>query len=1367
MEHDSSHQGPTVPTLPTVRATVGKTPIITVRLGGVPVSCLVDTGSVVTTVTSAFFERHLRHLVGDPESPLSWLKLRAANGLEMPYEGFLTMDVEVNGHVLPSRGILVTKHSPSACDGLVGTNVLQDLPEYSHLFDNSDKKECHVESGCVRIAGSSSIRVTAGSVVDVPVTGNVVGAEVLVEPLMTPLPGNLSLCRTVVDTTSGGCFVRVVNFGEHDIWLKPKTPIGTALCVEVVPPRVELAVSSTEVVVTSGEQSSSDIDWLEDLDLSEFAGTDEQRRKVKELFVKYKHVFAADDLDLGYASATRHRIPTTDDVPVRQPYRRIPPNQLDEVRTHIQGLLKKGIIQASKSDYASPIVLVRKKSGDLRLCVDYRSVNAKTKKDAFPLPRIEESMDALSGAKIFSVLDLQSAYNQVEVAEEDRPKTAFTTPFGLFEYLRMPFGLCNAPSTFQRLMQQAFDGDIFNILLVYLDDIIVFSKNVEDHLTRLERVFQRLQEFGLKLELRKCKFFQKEVSYLGHRISADGVATCPDKVDAVKTWPVPTTVRELRAFLGLASYYRRYVKGFAAIAAPLHKVVGECSSSAKVGESVKGQKSGRKARSPPITSAWTEECQKAFDQLKEALTTAPILGYADSRLPFILEVDASFHGLGAVLSQDQAGKKRVVAYASRGLRPTERNMQNYSSKKLELLALKWAMAEKFRDYLLGSTVVVYTDNNPLTYIQTKAKLPAIEQRWVADLAPFNFQIKYKPGIKNGNADGLSRMGPRQDVTDVDDIHEIVDVLGMYLTGTEDSDGCASTPEAVEMGSEEAAEVMATVLDGTCIPLVLRRNLLKAASHLVKQQVAHVGQENAIPEAVLTLPQYTPQSMRELQMKDEVIGPLFRAFEAKSQPRGREWKALPRKTKLLLKHWPKLEVQNGVLFKRLQHNVRGECEQLLVPECLQDTVIKQHHDHLGHQGTDRVDALIRQKYFWTGLYDDVKEWLDDCGRCTLAKMPHVKTRTPMGSILASRPLEVLAIDFTTLEPSSNGLEHVLVMTDVFTKYTVAVPARDQKATTVARILVNEWFFHYGVPLRIHSDRGRNFESTLIAELCKWYGITKSRTTPGHPQGNGQVERFNRTLHNLLRTLSVEKKKRWHEHIKEVVYAYNVTPHASTGMSPFYLMFGRDARMPSDIQLGVEKTSEEEDWLSVHQTRLQKAFEQANQQLKTAALARKLIFDRKAVDAPLRIGERVFLRLFTPGRAKIQDFWKDRVFRVVGKVGDNDVYEVEPADGFGSKRTVNRKDLQVCNEEELGRPPLRDLLVPRPARVIPPRDASSESSEDSSDEEPAVEVEWPTREQAPMPAVVDGSPNLGKEHFVRRTIRTNAGREPDRYGNPVRS
>ncbi|KRY64941.1 Retrovirus-related Pol polyprotein from transposon 17.6 [Trichinella pseudospiralis] len=372
------------------------------------------------------------------------------------------------------------------------------------------------------------------------------------------------------------------------------------------------------------------------------------------------------------------------------------------------------VIEPSCGPWSSPIVLVKKKDGLYHFCVDYPKLNHHTKKDAHPIPEIEETLQRLgqlSGATWFSTLDLASGYWQVEVAEEDKEKTAFTTPFGLYQFRVMRFGLCNAPATFQRLMETVLCGLHWTTCMVYLDDVIVFSKDAAEHLEKLDEVFSRLQGAGLKIKSTKCKLFQERVKYLNHIVSRDGVQPDPEKIKAVEQWPTPRCAKELQQFLGLASYYRRFVKGFPQLAEPLHRF------------SEKGK-----------WWNWTDQSHPNF------------------KIPFVVDTDASGDGLGAVLSQIIAGQERVVAFASCTLSKPERK---YCATRREMLALVWAL-KQFRCFLYGRRFTVRTDHGSLTWLRNFKEPEGQVARWLEQLAEFDFEVIHCPGRKHHNADALFR-----------------------------------------------------------------------------------------------------------------------------------------------------------------------------------------------------------------------------------------------------------------------------------------------------------------------------------------------------------------------------------------------------------------------------------------------------------------------------------------------------------------------------------------------------------------------------------------------------------------------------------
>ena len=411
-------------------------------------------------------------------------------------------------------------------------------------------------------------------------------------------------------------------------------------------------------------------------------------------------------------------------------------------RRHLKEMLEIGAIRKSNSPWASVVVLVRKKDGSLRFCINLHKLNAHTIKDAYSLLRIDETLDCLGGSVIFTSLDLKSGYWQVEMDEMSKQLTAFTVgPLGFYECERMPFSSTNAPATFQRLMESCLGDLHLNWCIIYLDDIFVFSETPKEHIKKLRGVFSKLVQAGLKSKPKKCKFFKSRISYLGHIVSSSGIETDPRKVEVVKTWAIPKTVTDVRSFLGFINYYRRFIKDYAKVARPLNALI-----------------SGENASKKKKLIEWNADCQKAFDELKKLCTSAPIFAYANYKKEFQLHTDASELGLGGVLYQkDDQGNQRVIAYASQSLTQTERN---YLAHKLEFLALKWVVTDRFHEYLYGGKFNMYTDNNPLTYILTSAKLDACGQRWIASLTSYDFGLFYKTGKTNVDADALSHI-PRK------------------------------------------------------------------------------------------------------------------------------------------------------------------------------------------------------------------------------------------------------------------------------------------------------------------------------------------------------------------------------------------------------------------------------------------------------------------------------------------------------------------------------------------------------------------------------------------------------------------------------
>ena len=376
---------------------------------------------------------------------------------------------------------------------------------------------------------------------------------------------------------------------------------------------------------------------------------DEQKDKIKDLVIRFQELFLSPDGKLGTTDLVKHTIDTGDAKPIKIPLRRVPIKQKEIIDQEINKMLTDDIIEPSNSPWSSPILLCLKKDNTWRFCIDYRKLNQLTRKDAYPLPRIDTSLDSLGGNKWFSTIDMASGYWQCSVDEKDKPKTAFSCHRGLFQFKVMPFGLCNAPSCFERLMDLVLKGYQWERCLCYLDDVIIFGPTFEKACENLEFVFERFRQANLKLKAKKCALFQHQVLFLGHVISEQGISCDPSKIEVVKDWPTPTNVNEIRSFLGLAGYYRRFIPDFSE------------KSSALTNLTKKG-----------VHFEWTKQCQESFEILKQKLISAPVLSYPSENGQFILDSDASGHAIGAVLSQIQNGEEKVIAFASKMLSESQK-----------------------------------------------------------------------------------------------------------------------------------------------------------------------------------------------------------------------------------------------------------------------------------------------------------------------------------------------------------------------------------------------------------------------------------------------------------------------------------------------------------------------------------------------------------------------------------------------------------------------------------------------------------------------------------------------------------------------
>ena len=1100
---------------------------------GKELSLLIDSGADVTIISSTFVQKLESGKI--PNLEKKELNLVSASGDPIPYHGECEMPIKLGKHNLVHKvlvgdirydGILgldfMTQHS---CDILVKKMCLRvkgkNLP--CHRYSNV------VLNTCCRIAIQEDITVPPCSELIAP--GRALGpisntCTALVEP-NPKFVGKyeIFIARELVNPCRGDLPIRLMNISDDEIKIHKNSIVAHMEEVET------LNVGTQEVeTLGMGTQNVGSIQignpdtQMEELELPEhlFNLFQESSKELgesdkiglKNLLLKYRDSFSKSSQDMGLTDIVEHQIFTQNVPPIKQVPRRIPLAKMDDVDREIKDMLDKGVIEESDSPWSSPIVLVKKKDNTLRFCIDYRKLNEVTLRDSHPIPRIDTTLDALSGSKYYSTVDLKSGYWQVKVAEQDRAKTAFSIPGGgHWQFVTMPFGLCNAPATFERLMERILAKLSWKICMVYLDDIIIMSATIREHLENLDQVFSRLREANLKMNPKKCKLLQKKVTYLGYIISENGIGTDPEKISAVENWPTPSNLRDVRSFLGLCSYYRKFVGHFADIAKPLHKLT---------------QKNHK--------FEWTTDCQEAFDKLKRALTSSPILSYPQPNGKFILDTDASNFGMGAVLSQIQEGQEKVISYFSKTFSATEKR---YCVTRRELLAIVQA-CKHFHHYLYGQEFKIRTDHGSLRWL-LKFKNPEGQiARWIETLSSYQFLIEHRAGRSHQNADALSR---RPCIGD--DCKHCLKVEDRFCPVTEGTSGTQVL--AIQGNNSNPSTHCQPENDSTC--------------------------------------NTTQNDIHKLQVEDPNLLHVLEWVKSGIKPQWAEISHLSETCKYYWVRYDSFFLDNNVLYHKWEDVVPKH--QLVIPKQMVNEVINSLHNSPtgGHLGMKKTLSKIRDRYFWHKMSDDVKHWCRTCDKCEARKAPNKTPKAALQKYVVGAPMERLAIDVMGPLPLSNKRNsYILVVGDYFTKWTDAIPMRNQTATTIAQKLVDRVITIFGVPMQLHSDQGRSFESHVFKEMCRILGIDKTRTTPYRPQSDGMIERANRTIISMLTSFVSENKRDWDEYLPLLMLAYHSSSHESTGLSPCEMVFGRPVVLPIDLVLGRVEPEIQEKYMSEYAYKL---------------------------------------------------------------------------------------------------------------------------------------------------------------------------------------
>lgn len=923
-------------------------------------------------------------------------------------------------------------------------------------------------------------------------------------------------------------------------------------------------INSSKMKKEKSKRSKSKIDF--DLDSSDM--TNDQKQKFLKFLNVNRDVFAADLSELGKCNIGEHKIETTDNIPIRVPPYRATPKVKAEIEKQIDKMLDNKIIEPSTSPYNSPVVLCQKKDKSFRFCIDYRKLNAKTTVECWPLASLNDVFDAIGEAKatIFTSLDLCQGYWQVPLHKDSREKAAFVTHSGIYEWTRMPFGLRNSSITFSRVISQVLQGLNWKNVLAYIDDILVFSKNLEDHMHHLDQVFDRLKKANLKLKPSKCHFGVKQVNYLGHILTKEGVTTDPEKIHIVKSHPAPKNQHEVRQFLGLCNYYRKFVEGYAKITIPLNSLLQKESE-----------------------FKWTDKCQESFELLKTKLISAPILAFPDMSKPFIITTDASGQAIGYILGQkDDQNRERVISFGGRALKKEEKK---WTVSEKECLAVLEGIKHN-RVYLSHDKFTVFTDHKALLWLNKVKDTNAKLGRWALELQNFTFDIIFKEGKNNKNADAISRI-PYPPTPEKVDINQ-VEVLGSETNEPED----VSMLTEITFEYEIQKPYIAAINDTN--DKEVRLNDMSEIAKLQRQCTELSDLVTFLESGIL--PQNDKKAKSIIYEKDlyrfGTEGELIHQY-------------LPR-----TKGVPRSEVM---------------IEQIVLPKCMRQEALEAYHDCRaggGHKGFRRTYAALQQKYYWSGMYQNVYNYVISCDACQRAKRPTNKRPAPLMPLPVAETFERWHMDILSGFPTSKDkYQHVLLVVDSFSRWAEAFPLRTQEAKEIAHILYKEVFTRFGSPKTLVSDRGQNFCSKLIQALCELFHVTRHTTSSYHPQSNTTCERMNSTIAQTLRTYCTKDQMNWPELIPSVMMALRMSPNTeSTGYSPFHMVFGKEMNIPFDISVKPKENigrsvKEHINNLIEHLKAVQTI---AKNNVSKSQEKTKTYYDKKAAKPKFQVGDRVLMQ-----------------------------------------------------------------------------------------------------------------------------------------------
>ena len=1287
---------------------------ILANVGKKNVNCLLDSGASISCISNSYLTNTSLH--GTRLQPSDIPEIAGVGGERHKILGILETHITISKAKFKCKFYVIDRIQHPVILGIdfltahkvdidFGSKLvyIEDNLVHTSLIQSND--------GLARIVVPTEIPPNSQINVLVRVSRRKAGEQVLLEPSSTLNNRNLAGARCMVKLHKPDKTPRanmsIINPTENSVYLQADTVVATVH---------EADISEQQPLADEADNNSSSATCFNinlpsqeepniNFDLSKSDLTGVQKEKLAAFLGENKDLFSPSLQNLGRTDLYHHVIETEPGKgPVRLPFYRQAPHIRNEIDRQVNEMLEQGIVEPSNSIWHSPVVLVKKKDGSYRFAVDYRQLNKITKPIAHPLPRLESVFDAIGAvnAQYFTSIDLASSYWQIPMDPATKHKSAFITHDGIYEFNRMAFGLKNAPMSFQFFISQQMHGLNWKHVLCYIDDILIFSKTFEDHLEHISQVFQRLKEAKLTLKPSKCHFAVPKVTYLGHNISKSGIELDPSNTNAVRTFPVPKNQRDVRSFLGLANFYRRFCKDFAKIATPLNKLL---------------QKG--------ITWKWTEEAQDAFEKLKECLITAPMLHYPDLNSSFCLTTDASDVSLGYILSQkDSNNKDRVVAYGGRSLRPDERK---WTVTEKECLAVVEGI-KAYREYLSHRPFTVYTDHKALQWLNNMKDPSNRLGRWALKLQEYQYTVVHKEGRKNGNADALSRRiydNPNEN------------------TGKEAPQ--EQTPQVCAVNSHGESEIEETgrwltevTFEYTSAPSVSPVDLPPDTEENVQTDPGHSGHpsEEEQPQNQLE-PDHSDLIALQKECPDFHV--LYDYLAERKLP---DDATLARNTT-----WESDQymLADRVLYHYYQPRTKkanqsvGSIIQVALPKALRLDVLRSYHDSIaggGHLGIQKTFEAIRQKFYWPHMYQDVQDYVLSCDVCQRVKVDRRQPRVPMTNMPITDTFDSWHIDFLGPLPRTEegSYAFILLVVDRYSRWSEAFPMRDQDAKSVAKVLFNEIFARYGAPRVLVSDRGTQFMSRLVSALCEMFDVTRHHCSSYHAKTNSACERTNSTIAQTLRAYTDENQKNWADFLPAAMMALRSSPASGTGLSPFHLLFGKEMNLPIDTSL-IPKTTlglDAQNFFERLLKRLKAAKEIAGANIKISQEKSKQRHDLKAKDPDLKVGDNVLLKnLKVPKGLSPKLYPKTKGPFYITELGPNFTYKLRScADHSEVKCLINASRLKKYVNPE----PIRRELEQQQDNL--PQD---EQEEDENHQE-LIEVEEQQnaaaqangREEPPVPA-----------------------------------